>query len=75
AATDTKLGQALGNQFFAYPQTIVVVGVALTLMLFLPGLPVLPILILLLILAGAVWYSIKNKKKQANNSDGGNEDK
>ncbi|MCG5266623.1 flagellar biosynthesis protein FlhA [Acinetobacter pittii] len=75
AATDTKLGQALGNQFFAYPQTIVVVGVALTLMLFLPGLPVLPILILLLILAGAVWYSIKNKKKQANSSDGGNEDK
>lgn len=73
AATDTKLGQALGNQFFAYPQTIVVVGVALTLMLFLPGLPVFPILILLLILAGAVWYSIKYKKNQGNTNENANE--
>jgi flagellar biosynthesis protein FlhA len=73
AATDTKLGQALGNQFFAYPQTIIVVGVALTLMLFLPGLPVFPILILLLILAGAVWYSIKYKKNQGNTNESANE--
>lgn len=73
AATDTKLGQALGNQFFAYPQTIIVVGVALTLMLFLPGLPVFPILILLLILAGAVWYSIKYKKNQGNINESANE--
>jgi len=73
AATDTKLGQALGNQFFAYPQTIIVVGVALTLMLFLPGLPVFPILILLLILAGAVWYSIKYKKNQGTTNESANE--
>ncbi|UGQ28862.1 flagellar biosynthesis protein FlhA [Acinetobacter calcoaceticus] len=73
AATDTKLGQALGNQFFAYPQTIIVVGVALTLMLFLPGLPVFPILILILILAGAVWYSIKYKKNQGTTNESANE--
>lgn len=64
AATDTRLGQALGSQFFAYPQTIMIVGVTLVLMLFLPGLPVIPILILLLIISAAVWYSLQYKKKQ-----------
>ncbi|WP_264673815.1 MULTISPECIES: flagellar biosynthesis protein FlhA [Acinetobacter] len=64
AATDTRLGQALGNQFFAYPQTIMIVGFTLVIMLFLPGLPIIPILILLLILAAAIWYSLKYKKNQ-----------
>lgn len=74
AATDTRLGQALGNQFFAYPQTIMIVGLTLVIMLFLPGLPVIPILILLLILSAAVWYSLKYKKNEIDRSeDSGNE--
>ncbi|MHA3061131.1 flagellar biosynthesis protein FlhA [Acinetobacter sp. ANC 4636] len=64
AATDTRLGQALGKQFFAYPQTIIIVGLTLVIMLFLPGLPVIPIFILLLILSAAVWYSLKYKENQ-----------
>ncbi|MHA3081847.1 flagellar biosynthesis protein FlhA [Acinetobacter sp. ANC 5383] len=64
AATDTRLGQALGKQFFAYPQTIIIVGLTLVIMLFLPGLPIIPIFILLLILSAAVWYSLKYKKNQ-----------
>jgi flagellar biosynthesis protein FlhA len=64
AATDTRLGQALGNQFFAYPQTIMIVGFTLIIMLFLPGLPIIPIFVLLLILAAAIWYSLKYKKNQ-----------
>lgn len=73
AATDTRLGQALGNQFFAYPQTIMIVGLTLVIMLFLPGLPVIPILILLLILSAAVWYSLKYKKNEIDRSeDSGN---
>lgn len=74
AATDTRLGQALGNQFFAYPQTIMIVGLTLVIMLFLPGLPVIPILILLLILSAAVWYSLKYKKNEIDRSeDSGND--
>lgn len=74
AATDTRLGQALGNQFFAYPQTIMIVGLTLVIMLFLPGLPVIPILILLLILSAAVWYSLKYKKNKIDRSeDSGND--
>ena len=74
AATDTRLGQALGNQFFAYPQTIMIVGLTLIIMLFLPGLPVIPILILLLILSAAVWYSLKYKKNEIDRSeDSGND--
>lgn len=69
AATDTRLGQALGSQFFAYPQTIMIVGLTLFLMLFLPGLPVIPILFLLLIISAAVWYSLKYKKKQKHETD------
>ncbi|MDR7016411.1 flagellar biosynthesis protein FlhA [Acinetobacter sp. 3657] len=67
AATDTRLGQALGRQIFAYPQTIMIVGLTLVLMLFLPGLPVFPILILILILSVAVWYSLRYKKTSTDN--------
>ncbi|MBC9229235.1 FHIPEP family type III secretion protein [bacterium SPL81] len=74
AATDTRLGDALGNQIFAYPQTIMIVGLTLIIMLFLPGLPVFPILILLIILSAAVWYSLKFKKKAESDVENKKED-
>jgi flagellar biosynthesis protein FlhA len=62
AATDTRLGQALGSQFFAYPQTMMVVSATLLLMLFVPGFPAVPIIALLALFAVAIWYSVKYVK-------------
>ena len=63
AATDTRLGQALGSQFFAYPQTIIIVCITLTLMLFFTRIAHLPYFVINRIvgISCLVFYKICSK--------------
>ena len=64
AATDAELGQEISDQITAYPRTLVMVGVALIIGLFLPGIPAWPLLILLVIAGMLGFIAFRKKPKQ-----------
>lgn len=47
AATDAQLSDEVSKQVTAYPKTILLVGVGLVALMFLPGIPLLPVALLL----------------------------
>ncbi|MCK9192569.1 MAG: flagellar biosynthesis protein FlhA [Nevskia sp.] len=49
AATDSRLGEEIAKQVTRHPRSLVIIGVALTLALFTPGIPATPVLFLLVI--------------------------
>ena len=65
AATDTRLGKEISNQFSAHPKAMVIVAIALALLGLLPGVPVLPIVLLVGLLAGLAWFAARKSAKTA----------
>lgn len=64
SASDTKLSSEIITQITAFPKTLVLVMVALTAFIFLPGIPVIPVFIILFIMALLAYFSFKAKSKQ-----------
>lgn len=69
AASDSTLGQDVTKQFTAQPDVIIIAGIALVVMCFIPGMPKVQIILLaVLLLAGG----FKIRQKMVNNIDGEN---
>lgn len=60
AASDARLGAEVSRQILAHPRTIAVVGAALGVVGFLPGIPVLPVL-LVGSLMGTLFYLARRR--------------
>ncbi len=55
SASDGNLSQEVLRQITSFPKTLLLVGAALTGLLFLPGIPVLPTAILMVIVGAIAW--------------------
>ncbi|MDF0606916.1 flagellar biosynthesis protein FlhA [Neisseriaceae bacterium TC5R-5] len=56
SASDGRLSRELISQFAAYPNILLMLGLALALLACLPGLPAVPALLLALIFGGLGWW-------------------
>jgi len=65
AATDAQLSDEVAKQVTAYPKTILLVGVGLTVLMFLPGIPFTPVLLLLAITALLFMFAFRAWRKRA----------
>lgn len=81
AATDTLFGEELTGQVARYPKSLVMVGVGLIGMLFLPGIPALPVLTILALVSVAAYYAFAIGREETSADDaleagesGGDED-
>lgn len=61
AGTDTKFGSELSKQISRYPNTLVMVGIGLFVLLLLPGIPIFPVLLVLLIVMLSAYSAYNNK--------------
>ena len=61
AATDSQLSRELLMQITQYPKSLVIVGIALLLAAFLPGIPTLPVLIILALVGALAFYAFKQQ--------------
>ncbi len=63
AASDARLGAEISKQILAYPKTIAIVAIALFVLGFLPGIPVLPVVCLTVGAVGLYFYARKRAKR------------
>lgn len=59
AAADAQLGTEIPRQVLANPKALLIVGMALFLVMLLPGFPKLPVIIVLCVLGGLVYMSLR----------------
>lgn len=64
AATDAQLSDEVSKQITAYPKVLILIGMALSISLFLPGIPSFPVLILLSLVAG-IFFLVRRAPKSA----------
>jgi flagellar biosynthesis protein FlhA len=57
AASDAQLGGEIARQVLGNPRTLMVVAVALAVLLFMPGLPMLPVGLVLAGVAALIWVA------------------
>ena len=65
AATGQSLSKDISSQIISYPKTLMLVAGGLMLMLFLPGLPVLPVLLVMSLVLAMFWFSYKKRRVEA----------
>ena len=58
AASDAFLSKEISKQITSYPKSLVLVAFALSIILFLPGMPVFPIVVVMCGLAGLTWWAL-----------------
>lgn len=61
AATDAFFGEEITNQISRYPKSLIVVGVGLTGLLFLPAIPAFPVLFVLSLVALLAYFAFKQE--------------
>ncbi len=64
AASDAYLSKEITGQVTAFPKILGLIGFALVIVLFLPGIPVLPVLFLIAIVASLFWIAKNTKESQ-----------
>jgi len=64
AAADGRLAKEIANQFLSHPKTLVIVAVALLVIMFLPGIPLLPVAIVLFGMCLLAWVAYRFSAKQ-----------
>lgn len=69
AATDAKLGQEFMSQLLTHPQTLLAVGLILSLLLLFPGLPALPLTLMATLFLGAGGWMLYRIKRQGISAD------
>jgi flagellar biosynthesis protein FlhA len=62
SASDGNLSTEVLRQITSFPKTLFIVAAALSVLLFLPGIPALPVLGICLVLFGAGWVVSRSKK-------------
>ncbi|MFG0787685.1 flagellar biosynthesis protein FlhA [Delftia tsuruhatensis] len=60
SASDGNLSQEVLRQITSFPKTLLLVGAALTGLLFFPGIPALPTLVLIAVVAAVAWVVYRN---------------
>jgi len=76
AGSDAYLSQEIANQITRYPKALMMIGVALVGMAFLPGIPTWPILIVLTLVSLVTWFSFRKQsaEKEKGESSGSNDE-
>ncbi len=69
AASDSLLGTEIARQVLSNSYTLLIVGLALVGLLFLPGLPAWPVLLVLLGVAALVFISVRTKSEPVDEVD------
>lgn len=64
AATDAQLSDEITKQITAFPKTLVLIGIGLLLLLFLPGIPLLPTFFLIMIVGTMAYFALGAKRKK-----------
>jgi flagellar biosynthesis protein FlhA len=59
AAADAQLGTEIPRQVLANPKALLIVGLALFMVMLLPGFPKVPVIFVLLVLGGLIWMSVR----------------
>jgi flagellar biosynthesis protein FlhA len=62
AAADAQLGAEIPRQVLANPKALVIVGLALFLVMLLPGFPKVPVIVVLFVLGALVWMSLRTMR-------------
>ncbi|CAN7567728.1 flagellar biosynthesis protein FlhA [Acidovorax sp. LjRoot129] len=70
SASDGNLSQEVLRQITSFPKTLVLVGAALSGLLLLPGIPLLPTSVLIVFVAAVAWFCYRNVKAQAESTAG-----
>lgn len=65
SASDGNLSQEVLKQITSFPKTLVLVGAALSGLLLLPGIPMLPTAMLIIFVAGVAWLTYRAVKAKA----------
>ncbi len=68
AASDAFLSREIGYQVTAFPKILLLVGISLLVILFLPGAPALPTLIALGLVAALFWFARRSQTKRQQES-------
>lgn len=63
AATDAMFGEEIARQIARYPKSLVVVGIGLSGLLLLPGVPWLPVLVILVLTAVGAYFAFQAKER------------
>ncbi|ODB85648.1 flagellar biosynthesis protein FlhA [Candidatus Thiodiazotropha endoloripes] len=64
AASDEALSQAVSSQVTKYPKILILIGLALTTLILLPGIPAIPVFLVLVVIAVLAYYSLRAKRAQ-----------
>lgn len=70
SASDGNLSQEVLRQITSFPKTLVLVGAALTGLLFFPGIPALPTLVLIAAVAMVAWVVYRGSGKEVKEGAG-----
>jgi len=65
AGSDGMLSREISRQVIAFPKTLLLVSIGLTVFLLLPGIPVVPVLIVLTIMLLLTYYSYRARQTQS----------
>ena len=65
AASDEFLSKAITSQIISYPKTLFLIGIALLILLLLPGIPVIPTLLVLSIVVATIYFALKAKRSSS----------
>ncbi|MCU7934008.1 MAG: flagellar biosynthesis protein FlhA [Candidatus Thiodiazotropha sp. (ex Dulcina madagascariensis)] len=68
AASDEFLSKAITSQIISHPKTLFLIGFVLLVFMFLPGIPIVPTLIVFIIVAATVYFALKAKKRNSQES-------
>ncbi|SFV16612.1 flagellar biosynthesis protein FlhA [Pseudoduganella namucuonensis] len=74
SASDGNLSGEVLRQITSYPKTMFIVAAALSVLLFLPGIPALPVLVLVSVLLGT-GYLVLRQAREAGGADADKDDK
>lgn len=70
AASDAFLSREISRQITAYPKTLVLTMVALSVALVLPGIPAMPVLIVMALTGVALFMALKTKRADGERVEG-----
>ncbi len=69
AATDSRLADEIGRQFSSHPKVFLIVAAALSGLLLLPNMPILPVIVVIGVLAGILFLALRFRDDDANSSE------
>jgi flagellar biosynthesis protein FlhA len=68
AGSDNYLGQEVSKQILAHPKSILLIGIGLLFVLFLPGMPTFPVLLMLAVVSALAFIAYRAQRIRTENT-------